>query len=250
MLLKACLNGRRTKSEHPKVPVTAGELARDAKRCFEAGAGAVHFHPRNAEGKETLDPRVVLLSVNTIRNACPNLPIGVTTAEWIDRSEEERLHFIERWEDPRPDFASVNFWEAQASQVCELLDLKGIGIEAGLATVEDAKKFAESNFPKKVVRVLVEVEKTSDKKSAVEICSDMVDVVEEATSASILCHGFERTAWEILEWAASKKRFDLRIGLEDTLQFPNGEIASDNSALVKEAARIAKSYRNSSKHYG
>ncbi len=116
MLLKACLNGRRTKLEHPNVPTTAGELARDAKRCFEAGAAAIHFHPRNAEGKETLEPRYVLQSVEAIRTACPNVAIGVTTGDWIDRSEEERLDYIKRWEYPKARSCFYKFLGGSSSE--------------------------------------------------------------------------------------------------------------------------------------
>lgn len=241
MLLKACLNGRRTKLEHPKVPITSGELARDAKRCFEAGALAVHFHPRNAEGTETLEQRYVMQSVQAIRTACPSIAIGVTTGDWIDRSEEERLGFIKGWEDPKPDFASVNFSETQAPRVCETLDLKGIGIEAGLASIEDVKRFVESDFSRRVIRVLVEIGKISNEKLATEVCSKIVELVEDTTSASILCHGFERSAWTILRWAVNRRRFDLRIGLEDTLRSVNDEIAEDNCALVRQAIEIMRS---------
>ncbi len=123
-----------------------------------------------------------------------------------------------------------------------MLDTKGIGIEAGLASIEDAKKFVESEFPNRVIRVLVEIDRTSDEKLAVKTCSNILALVEDVTSASILCHGFEKSAWVILRWAASR-RFDLRIGLEDTLRLPNDEIAQDNSALVREARKVMKAQR-------
>lgn len=175
--MKACLNGRRNKSEHPNVPVTLGELARDSRLCFEAGVGAVHFHPRDAEGKETLEPRYVLQSVEAIRRACSFITIGVTTGEWIHNGEQG-LNFIRKWGAPlKPDFASVNFSEAQALKVCELLDLEGIGIEAGLSSVEDAKRFVASDFAKRAVRVLVEIERGPYESPAVEVCANIVEIV-------------------------------------------------------------------------
>ena len=55
MLIKACLNGGTTRAVHPSVPQTPGELAADASAAVVAGAGAVHLHPRDASGAETLD---------------------------------------------------------------------------------------------------------------------------------------------------------------------------------------------------
>src|SRR5215468_1200771 len=48
MLLQACLNGSRTPGEHPALPISPLELARDAQRVIAAGAHALHIHPRNA----------------------------------------------------------------------------------------------------------------------------------------------------------------------------------------------------------
>ena len=56
MAVKACLNGGRTRAEHPAVPLTPAELAADAVAVRQAGAFAVHVHPRDPHGKETLKP--------------------------------------------------------------------------------------------------------------------------------------------------------------------------------------------------
>jgi uncharacterized protein (DUF849 family) len=69
MLLQAALNGPWTKDDHPAVPVSADELARDAAACVAAGAGAVHLHPRDAEGRERLDATVVDSVVERVRAA-------------------------------------------------------------------------------------------------------------------------------------------------------------------------------------
>jgi uncharacterized protein (DUF849 family) len=52
--VKACLNGARTPEEHPGVPLSPAELAADAKAVRKAGAFAVHVHPRDGHGAQTL----------------------------------------------------------------------------------------------------------------------------------------------------------------------------------------------------
>jgi uncharacterized protein (DUF849 family) len=54
MAVKACLNGARTREEHPAVPRSPAELAADAVAVRRAGAFAVHVHPRDARGTQTL----------------------------------------------------------------------------------------------------------------------------------------------------------------------------------------------------
>jgi len=58
VLIKACLNGGRTRAEHPSVPQTPAELAAEAAAAFRAGAGAIHVHPRDPSGAELADGRV------------------------------------------------------------------------------------------------------------------------------------------------------------------------------------------------
>ncbi len=62
MLLKACLNGARHADEHPALPVSVEALAADAVACVRAGAGAIHMHPRDAEGRESLEVGVDLVA--------------------------------------------------------------------------------------------------------------------------------------------------------------------------------------------
>ena len=48
--------GRKTKADHPGLPLTADELARTAAECLERGASMIHLHVRDAEGRHCLDP--------------------------------------------------------------------------------------------------------------------------------------------------------------------------------------------------
>jgi uncharacterized protein (DUF849 family) len=110
MLIKVCLNGGTTRQQHPSVPRTPGELAADARDAVRAGAGAIHVHPRDASGDETLEPDPVLAAVRAIRSAVPRVPVGVTTGIWaVDGDPARRLELVSGWSGgDRPDFASVS----------------------------------------------------------------------------------------------------------------------------------------------
>ncbi|MCG5439581.1 3-keto-5-aminohexanoate cleavage protein, partial [Micromonospora foliorum] len=68
-MLKACLNGGRGRQAHPAVPLTAAELVADAARCAALGVAAVHVHPRDETGAESLRPAVIADALTAIRNA-------------------------------------------------------------------------------------------------------------------------------------------------------------------------------------
>ena len=48
--------GRKTKADHPALPLSADELARTAAECLERGASMIHLHVRDANGGHCLDP--------------------------------------------------------------------------------------------------------------------------------------------------------------------------------------------------
>ncbi|GAB3799525.1 3-keto-5-aminohexanoate cleavage protein [Micromonospora zhanjiangensis] len=138
--LKACLNGDRDAAAHPGVPVTPQRLAEDAAAVRAAGADAVHLHPRDRAGAESLAWPDVAAAVAAVRAGCPGLPVGVSTRQEIVPDLPDRLRLLARWSGPPigPDFASVNWHEPGATEVAALLAERGIGVEAGLFTPDAA----------------------------------------------------------------------------------------------------------------
>jgi uncharacterized protein (DUF849 family) len=75
VLIQACLNGGTTRDQHPAVPLTPAELAAEARAAQLAGAQALHLHPRNEAGQQTLAAADVLAAVAAVR-AATGLPVG------------------------------------------------------------------------------------------------------------------------------------------------------------------------------
>ena len=160
--IKACLNGRRGRDEHPAVPVTPGEVARAAAAAAAAGAEAVHLHARGAGGDESLLSGDVGAAVAAVRQACPGLPVGVSTGLWITAGDHPaRQAAVARWAGlpatARPDFASVNVSEEGWAEVARALAGAGIGVEAGVWSVADVRAAAAEAAPGSLLRVMVEV---------------------------------------------------------------------------------------------
>jgi uncharacterized protein (DUF849 family) len=231
MLLQAALNGPWTKSDHPAVPVSAEELARDAEGCVAAGARSIHLHPRDRGGRERLDPEVVDAVVARVREAC-GAEVGVSTGEWIEPDLERRLALVGGW--AFPDFASVNVSERGAAQVMEALLGAGIGIEAGVWSTDDAERLAASGLGDRVMRILVEpVEATASEGRA--IVSDIHRALDRlGLDAPRLEHGDGEATWALVADAV-ERGIATRVGLEDTFTAPSGDRAAGNEALVRAA---------------
>ncbi len=152
-MLKACLNGGRDRDAHPAVPLTPAELAADAARCAALGVAAVHVHPRDAAGVESLRPEVIADALTAIRAARPGLPVGVSTGAWIEPDPAARVAAVRAWP-VLPDFASVNAHEAGAEAVAAALHERGVLVEAGLWTLDAVEAYRRWRVP--AGRILVE----------------------------------------------------------------------------------------------
>lgn len=255
MLIKAAINGGRTRAEHFAVPITPHEQAADAAACLQAGAGAIHLHVRStatAEGaaseKESLYAEDVAQTLLPMRSVCKNSQIaqnnviGVSTGAWILPDTNLRLQAITAWE-VLPDFASVNFSEDGAIELANLLLSRGVDVEAGLSDAVGAEIFVHSGLVGRCLRILIEPQE-QEMERALETVSAIEKLLHKAPAEvshppPVLLHGTESTAWAMMDVALARG-YDVRIGLEDTLILPDGRTARDNVELVTEAMRRGK----------
>jgi uncharacterized protein (DUF849 family) len=233
--IKACLNGGRTRGEHPAVPVTPAELAVAAAQAVAAGAEAVHVHPRAADGAESLDPADIGAAVAAVRASCPGTPVGVSTGLWITGGDVARRHAtVARWADlgadERPSFASVNVGEDGFAELVALLRAAGVGVEAGVWSPRDAERLV--GVP--VDRILIEILDTpaADAVAAVDAILDRLEV-----TGPRLLHGEQDACWPLIAHAG-RLGLPTRIGLEDTLVTDDGRPATGNADLVRRALRV------------
>lgn len=241
-LVQAALNGGRSPEAHPAVPVTHADLAAEAAAAVAAGAGALHVHPRDPVGRETLDPRECAAALRAVRAACPGVPVSLTTGAWIEPDPDRRLALVENWTD-LPDLASVNVGEPGSEDLIRLLDDRGVAVEAGVWTVPDAMRLAGSGLGDRCARVLVEALDPSPQ-AAWETASAVDDVLDRTWIRALrLFHGEGPATWAVVR-AALARGWDVRVGLEDVLTLPDGRPASGNADLVAAAVRMRERGRS------
>jgi uncharacterized protein (DUF849 family) len=237
LLIKAAINGGRSRAEHSGVPLTPVELAADAVDCLRSGAGAIHLHVRSILGnpeKESLSAEEVARTVLAVRAVVPNKQIGISTGAWI-LPHPARLEAATRWE-VLPGFASVNFTEQGAAELAKLLISRGVEVEAGLCDADSAEVFLKSGLAERCIRLLLEPQEQE-----LDLAIETVNAMENILSSSevhppLLLHGTETTAWPMMDEAIARG-YDVRVGLEDTLVMPGGRLARNNAELIMEAVR-------------
>lgn len=230
-MIQCALNGGYGRDDHPKMPVTLAQLVDDAVACREAGAGSVHLHPRRpSDGRESLDAESHDAVVAAIRAAAPDLEVSCSTHVDLDLGgAPDRAAAVAAWTCP-PDAVSLNLAETGSLELgTALIDL-GIGIEAGVFTLEDADALLAAPWAEHVHRVLVEVIYEHDDRAAVELAR-VIDARVEPLGRPRLWHGDGRANWAVVD-AGLAAGIDVRVGLEDTLVGRDGGPAPSNAAQV------------------
>ncbi|HIP77601.1 MAG TPA: 3-keto-5-aminohexanoate cleavage protein, partial [Kiloniellaceae bacterium] len=70
LILTVAPNGaRKTRRDHPAVPIRPAEIADTAAAALKAGAAMIHLHVRDAEEKHSLDPGAYREAIAAVRDA-------------------------------------------------------------------------------------------------------------------------------------------------------------------------------------
>jgi len=83
-LLSVALNGSRSSNEHPRIPRSPWDLAKEARAAVEGGARIVHLHAYDASGVETLAAEPCAAALRAVRAACPGLSRDLMRLGLID----------------------------------------------------------------------------------------------------------------------------------------------------------------------
>lgn len=231
MRVVACLNGDRRPGDHPALPVSAEQLAADARAVVAAGATALHVHPRDGRGEQALEPQILTPVLGLLREAVPGVPFSVTTSLTAEPAPWRRFDLVGRW-GTVPDSALVDLEEPGAVEIVRLLDDRRLPVEARVATVSCARILLACGV--EVSRVVIEPAQTSPEAARATVARIREVLRSGGVEAPFERSGAEQAAWPLLDDAIAAGE-GLRIGLGRTLYAPNGEPARDNAALVAAA---------------
>lgn len=70
---------RRTKADHPAIPLSIAETVATAKACFAEGAGAIHAHVRDKAGNHVLDAGLYRELIAEMDRLVPQMLVQITT---------------------------------------------------------------------------------------------------------------------------------------------------------------------------
>ncbi len=148
VLMVSPTGARRTKADHPALPMTAPEIARAAAESAEAGANAIHVHVRERDGRHSLDAAAYREAFAAIeREVGPNRLLIQATSEAFGIYEPAQQ--IAAMRELRPRAVSVALrevlpsigHEGPAADFFSWLRTENIGTQCIVYNVEELKAF-------------------------------------------------------------------------------------------------------------
>jgi len=260
IIITAALTGvLSTRHQSPYIPYTPEEIGEEGRRAVEAGASILHIHARQDTGFPAYDVATYARIDEEVKKHCPDVIINYSTGA-IGIELEQRIHHIDAL---RPDMAALNM----GSMNYAIYSRKK-------KTFYHDHVFAN---PFKDIRFFLERMKAAGTRPEME-CFDtghinnaqpLIDLglLEPPYQFSLIMGvlgGIPATTqnlvhqvsqlpagsfWQVIgisnkQWrmvaAALTMGGNVRVGLEDNLYLPNGELAKSNGELTAEAARLAR----------
>jgi 3-keto-5-aminohexanoate cleavage enzyme len=106
IITAALAGGATTKANNPNTPYSPDEFAEESLRCFNEGCSIVHIHAKDpATGMATADMAKIRPTIERIRERAPKIILNMSSAITPGLTPEQRIHPIEEL---RPDMASLN----------------------------------------------------------------------------------------------------------------------------------------------
>ncbi len=259
VIITAALTGvLATRQQSPYIPYTPDEIAAEARRCVEAGASIVHIHARQDNGMPAYDVETYARIDEAVKGQCPDVIINYSTGA-IGLERETRVHQIRAL---KPDMAALNM----GSMNYAIYSRK-------------AKTFYHDHVfanPFKDIQYFLEAMNEAGTRPEME-CFDtghinnarpLIDmgILQPPFQFSLvmgvlggipistknLLHQVEQlpdnSFWQVIgigakQWslvaAALTMGGNVRVGLEDNLYMPNGDLAKSSAEGVETAVTLA-----------
>lgn len=238
---------RRSRADHPALPITPNELADTAEACAAAGAAMFHLHVRDASGGHTLDPDRYRAAIEAIRTRLGDrLVIQITTEAAGRYSAFEQMQLVH---DLRPEAVSMAIRELIPDTDAEdgartffgWLAAEAITPQFIVYSPEDLRRYhdlrrrgvivGDRGTPLFVLGRYAEGQRTGP----VDLLP-FLNAHEGDAPWSMCAFGPREHACCA---AAAALGGHVRVGFENNLALRDGRVAPDNAALVRQLRELA-----------
>ncbi len=234
---------RKSKKDHPKLPISISEIVKCAISCKKQGADAIHAHVRNKRGEHVLDAGLYRELIDELAIRLPDMLVQITTESLGRYSPAEQCEIVEQ---VKPKAVSVAlremlsdknekrqrkfYWSAYENQI----ELQHIIYSPEEILYLDSL-IREKIIPDKNISILFVLGRYKKKMDASP--KDLIPFIKElektkfSKRAKIMLCAFGQNEQNCLIEGV-KLGFDCRIGFENNHLTQNGKMAVSNGEQV------------------
>jgi len=252
-LIMAAPNGaRKTKSDHPNLPISIDEVVEEARACHSAGAAMLHSHVRDKNGAHVLDLGLYRELLAAMKQEVPGMLCQITTESVGIFSPREQAECLQK---VQPDFASVAIREITGDQSDPAIDFakgaltdavnSGTNIQYILYDISDLALLRQLHeremLPDQPLDILYVLGKYNPGflSSPDELDPFLQSDLRFIRSWMICAFGPQEYDSMI---KAAEAGGHARVGFENNLMLKDGTLASSTSALVAQLAESVTPY--------
>ncbi|MEM8878853.1 MAG: 3-keto-5-aminohexanoate cleavage protein [Pseudomonadota bacterium] len=233
---------RRTKADHPAIPMTIAETVATARGCHEAGADGLHAHVRDETGAHVLDAGLYRELLAEMAAAVPGMMVQITT-EAVGRFTPAQQRQVVA--DAEPKAVSIALREITAEpdedrtrSFFHGLHERETAVQHILYASEEITALAEQVgkgiVPPDQLQVLFVLGRYADQQIAVP--EDLDPFLKTMTASAIADADWGVCAFGPHETAClaytHRQGGKLRVGFENGLWNADGTLAADNADRV------------------
>lgn len=260
VIISAALTGViTTRKQSPYIPFTPVEIAEETERSVNEGASIVHIHARHDDGSPSWELETFTQIHEEVRKRCPDVIINYSTGAFgIPR--EKRIHHVRAL---KPDMAALNM--GSMNYAIYSRKNKAFYHDYVFANPFDDIKFFLEAMNEAGTRPEMECFDTGHINNALPLIdmgilkepyqfsmimgvlggipASTKNLVHQVDQLPLSSHwqviGISKKQWALIA-AAITMGGNIRVGLEDNLYLPNGELAKGNGTIVAEAAKLVR----------
>jgi uncharacterized protein (DUF849 family) len=246
-LMVAPNGATKTRADHPQLPVTIPEIVACAVACAKAGADGLHAHVRDGEGRHVLDAGLYAELLAELSARVPQMQVQVTTEAAGRYRPADQRALVEAL---RPASVSIALREITAEpdmaitrRFLAFCAEAGIAVQHILYDAGDVARLgalmAEGVIPGGQPQVLHVLGRyvTGQRATPEDLAAPLAAQARLPVAPDWAACAFGPAESACL-LAARRAGGKVRIGFENNLFRPDGEIAADNAAQVADFLRL------------
>jgi len=248
-LMVAPTGARRTRNDHPQLPISVEQIVATARSCEKAGADGIHIHVRDGNNVHILDAGLYIEVLNELKTATPTLALQITTEAVGQYSPMQQRKLVKV---VRPTSVSVSLSEMLATgEFDETIEFyrwcqdEGVAVQHILYSTDDLALFQsvldnpllKLNHPQLLFVLGRYARNQESSPDDLKPFTQWLDDTKLDCDWAVCAFGKSETECLVAANALGGK---LRVGFENSLWNKDGSVAKDNAERVEEVARSIK----------